>query len=225
MSLPPPQEEWDVSAPANAGRGYLVTGLSYEAIVAQLSSHAKICRVWIKRYEMPARDEAKNARQICFLVEIGIAQCDLLYNAPDGLRGRYWQLPEAGFLATRHLIDTLKSSLLEFVAKHPIVIPPKALGMSSADVGTSLTAPSAKVWVRERDDGNKSLLELNAAQIVVPRWAQNEAIAIHNQGMWRFTPTGSEIEIKGAIIGPNSEEYVPAGKQDRSCQIHRFGFT
>lgn len=39
------------------------------------------------------------------------------------------------------------------------------------------------------------------------------------------TPRGGEWEIKGAILGSDRTEYIPEGKRDRSCQIHRYGFT
>jgi len=43
--------------------------------------------------------------------------------------------------------------------------------------------------------------------------------------MWRETPIGGDLEIKGGLLGTDRVEYVPEGKRDRSYQIHRFGFT
>jgi hypothetical protein len=33
-------------------------------------------------------------------VNVGHVTCDLLYNAPDGLRGRYWQSRDHGIMAS-----------------------------------------------------------------------------------------------------------------------------
>jgi len=44
--------------------------------------------------------------------------------------------------------------------------------------------------------------------------------------MWRQSPTTGDIEIKGALSRTvDLTEYIPQGKRDRSCQIHRFGYT
>ncbi|MER8809231.1 hypothetical protein [Mesorhizobium australicum] len=95
--------------------------------------------------------------------------------------------------------------------------------MSIEDIRCSLAAPSAKLWPRERDDNDEPLLIEQELQ--VPRWLENEQHVQVNKGMWRRTPTGGELEIKGGIVGADGIEYVPNGKRDRSCQIHRFGFT
>ena len=86
-----------------------------------------------------------------------------------------------------------------------------------------MEAPSTKIWPRERDDNGISLFADH--QLIVPRWHGNEQHAVFNKGMWRRTPRGGELEIKGAILGPDTAEYIPEGKRDRSCQIHRFGFS
>ena len=95
--------------------------------------------------------------------------------------------------------------------------------MTLEDIRASLSAPSAKVWPRESDDNHDILIVEN--ELVVPRWVQNEEHAEINRGMWRRTPIGSELEIKGGLLGADETEYIPEGKRDRSCQIHRFGYT
>ena len=57
--------------------------------------------------------------------------------------------------------------------------------------------------------------------IPLPRWHEAEQHTFN--GMWRKNPRGGELEIKGALLGLDMTEYLP--KRDRSCQIHRFGFT
>jgi hypothetical protein len=185
----------------------------------------QVIRVGIKPYNTPARGEAKDARQAIFLIRVGEEICDLLYNAPDGLRGRYWQSPDHGFGASTHLIDTLSRKLIAFADANPPTPIGKAAPMTSKDFAASLAAPSAKIWPRERNDKDESLLLLTEHQLLVPRWRENERHAVINKGEWRKTPTGGELEIKGALLARDTTEYLPEGKRDRSCQIHRFGFT
>ena len=70
--------------------------------------------------------------------------CDLIYNAPDGMRGRYWQSPDHGFAATKHLIGGLLPKLISF-ADEPPAPPEKCAPMSVDDIKASLNGMSAKV--------------------------------------------------------------------------------
>ena len=106
----------------------------------------------IKPYDhgRPASKRSKRMMFI-FVVWAGDEVCDLLYNAPDGLRGRYWQSPDHGSAATRHLIERMLPMLTAFAEQHPPTLPAKVAPMSSEDVLASLQAPSAKIWPREGD--------------------------------------------------------------------------
>jgi hypothetical protein len=73
----------------------------------------------IEPYKASAKGEPKSARQVIFLVSAGHETCDLLYHAPDGLRGRYWQSPDHGLLATRYLIGNLLPTLAAFADRNP----------------------------------------------------------------------------------------------------------
>src|SRR5262245_34241978 len=99
--------EWNTSRLPAERRAYLESRVTFEDVVARISEELDIIHGAIKPYDMPAPGEPRNARQVIFLVRVGDETCDLLYNASDGLRGRYWQSPDHGFKATRHLIDTL----------------------------------------------------------------------------------------------------------------------
>jgi hypothetical protein len=225
MGRVPESDDWSTLALPADRRTYLDSGLSYEEIVEQSVAKANVNRVWIERYETPAPGEPNDARRVCFFVGVGKQACDLLYNAPDGLRGRYWQSPDLGFLATKYLINALKPALMGFAIRNPPRPAPKAAGMDLTQVKASLEAPSAKVWVREKDDKGDLLLKATkGSQLMVRRWLENEKEAA-NKDMWRRTPFGDEVEVKGAFLGPDGEEYIPEVKRDRSCQIHRFGFT
>ena len=159
----PDANEWDTSRLPECRRAYLDSGRSFEDIASSIVSEAEIRKGCIE----PCQDRPpapKKARRICFRVGICQKTYDLFYNAPDGLRGRYWQGPDIGFLATRHLIDLLKPKLMRFVENNPMPEPRKCPAMTLRDIEDSLDAPSAKVWVRERDDDRNSLINTKAEQ-------------------------------------------------------------
>jgi hypothetical protein len=220
MIKPPSKTEWDTSELSAERRTYLDGCLSFEQIAERMISSATVISSSIEPYRTGARD----GRQIIFVVRVAPQTCDLLYSAPDGLRGRYWQSPDHGYTATRQLIDGLLSKLMSFADQHPPA-PPKKYPMSADDVRASLEAVSAKIWPRERDDGGNFTLIEGEEYVMVRRWKENEDRAEINRGFWRRSPTSGDLEVKGAIIGRDQTEYVPEAKRDRSCQIHKFGFT
>jgi hypothetical protein len=134
-----------------------------------------------------------------------------------------------GFLATRYLIDLLKPQLLKFAEE----CPPKLISkkacideMTFKEVGASLDAPSAKLWVRERDEFGSMISPNSQPQLKVRRWEINENKPENTNGpLWRWTPYDNEIEVKGALLDPTGIEHIPERKQNRSGQIHCHGFT
>jgi hypothetical protein len=226
MIARPTSNEWDLSRLPADRLAYLACNLSFEEIVEHIVADIRILRSTVKPYGTPTRADARDARQVIFVVDVGAKACDLFYNAPDGLRARYWQSPDLGFCATRHLLDRLLSPLIAFAEDKRADYEGKAVPMTLHDVCASLKGHSAKVWPLERDGKNILLLEPEPrSQLVVSRWKTNEEHAQFNKGMWRRTPTGGALEIKGALLSPDGTEHVPPGKKDRSCQIHHYGFT
>ena len=90
--------------------------------------------------------------------------------------------------------------------------------MTIEEVRASLDAPSAKVWVREN-------ISYGEHQLKVRRWEANETIPGGKGIQWRWTAYEEEIDIKGGLLNTAGNETIPAGKLDRSCQIHHYGFT
>jgi hypothetical protein len=224
MIRKPFKTEWDTSHLSSERRDYLDTNLSFEEIANRIHAEFEIIAKTVEPYrDHPPGEarEAKKARQGIFLISVSPKTCDLFYNAPDGLRARYWQSPDHGCVATKHLIGQLLPLLI--AEKNPATCDPKVVPMTRDDIEASLVAPSAKIWLRERDDNQDSLLFDD--QLLVPRWKENEQHAHVNIGFWRRSPLGGELEIKGALIGLDKTEYLPPCKRDRSCQIFRFGFT
>lgn len=214
--------EWDISQ-LSPERSYLNSGLSFEEIASRITATAEVLRVHVKRYETPARGEPEDARQVTFLLRAHPHTCDLLFNAPDGLRGRYWQSPDHGFLATKHLIGELIPALKAFAEVDPPAPCTEGALMTIGDIIASLAAPSAKIWPLEYDDDRNWLLK--ADKLKVPRWAETEEQAEINRGFWRKSQVTDLLDIKGAILGPDGTEYIPAHKRYRSYQIFKFGYT
>ena len=221
----PSSAEWDTSLLPGSRRAYLDSGRSFEEIARSGAVEAKVLKLWSERYRDRPKNVSNGARQVCFRVQVSKQTYDLLYNAPDGIRGRYWQDPCAGDLATRSLISCLEPILLGFAERNPSVgAASDVIGLQ--EVCASLRAKSAKVWVREKDDaGNTKIAPNSGPQLKVHRWEQNEALIGSKGPLWRWTPCDDEIEIKGAILDAMGMEHIPEIKRDRSLQIHQYGFT
>jgi len=223
----PGSQEWDTSGLPECRRAYLDNERSFEEIAERLVGEAEVRKAWIGPYRNPPKGTPNETRQVCFLLRICPTTYDLLYNSPDGLRGRYWQSPDLGDHATHSLITRLKPRLLEYAAESPPKVCPSAADMNEVQIKDSLDRPSAKVWVRERDDDGKNKVDLEAGpQLTVRRWVENENKPENKVGrLWRWTPIDNDIEIKGALLTPDGNEEIPEVKQHRSFQINLFGFT
>jgi hypothetical protein len=213
--MPPPNKnEWDTSELPADRRKYLDSGLSFFEVADAALSEAQVLRSWPEPYRNPPKG-VNGARQICFRIHVTKKTYDLLHNAPDGLRGRYWQSATAGETATRFFIELLKTKLIKSVDEKSF----------ANEIEASLDATSAKVWIREMDDAGNTMINYDLPQLRIRRWQENETKTRSKGRLWRWTPCLEEIEIKGALIDSAGIEHIPDGKRDRSQQIHCFGFT
>lgn len=219
---------WDTSNLSAHRRVYLDDECGFEAIAQSIVLEATVLRSWLEPYRTAKpRDQAeRSARQVCFRVSVSPRTFDLFYNSVGGLRGRFWQKPELGFEATKQLIHFLRPSLMAFAEADSPRFETRtryAAEMSLADVGMSLDARSAKVWVGEE------ALVTGQPELIVQRWVENEGKEIaglpSKGARWRCTPASGEIEVKGALIDSSGGEHVPISKARRSEEIHYFGFT
>ena len=216
---PPSASEWQFASEMPSERqARPMEGRSFEDIASDIVRRCTVIGVELRPYSTSRVD--RDARQIVFRIGLGdTALCDAFFNAPDGLRGRYWQSPYAGDAATRHFIEAWTPGLLEFFAASPPSVPPKVTSMTSEDVAVSLGCPSAKVWPYERDAQGQIDLTEGGAFLDVVKWR-----AAVNRN-WRWTPEGRDLEIKGALIKPDRSERVPVGKRMRAHDIHANGFV
>jgi hypothetical protein len=207
MTEIPSLEEWDTSLLQSERRSYLDIDQTFEDVVART-------KVVVVGYRVePLRDYPRGQpkiprKQAILRMDIGREPSDLLWNARDGLRARYWQSPDQGDKATKHFIETFAPTLLAFARANLPLLREKVLPLSIEQVEATLLALSAKIWPLERNDTGSLLV---GQELRIPRWEQNQLFAEYNQGEWRKTPKGNE--------------FVPPGKRDRAMQIHRFGFT
>src|SRR5258705_9775176 len=136
MTKPPTMTEWDISNLSPERRAYLEKGWSFEEIAWRAIGTAQHVSNRIEPYRTAPPGE-EDGRQIILIVRVEPETCDLLYNAPDGLRGRYWQSPDHGFKATKHLIAGLQPRLMSFVEEVPPTLPEGVAPMTSDDVRAS----------------------------------------------------------------------------------------
>jgi hypothetical protein len=224
----PSRQEWDTSHLPEERQGHLEAGLSFEEIIAEIVADAVVQSATIKTYRDPPKEPkgAKEARQVCFVLGVQPRSCDLLYNSRDGLRARYWQSPDIGFHATRHMLNALAPKLIAYCGDRAPTVERYARPMALEEIPASLAALSAKAWPSETDvNGQRSTPTDDPHQVIVPRWAQNETLPGSRGDLWRWCPTDRDLDIKGALLDPTGREHIPEGKRDRSCQIHHYGFT
>jgi len=223
MIAKPSPSEWDTSRLPAERREYLDRDQSFEDMLTQLVECAEVTRIIPKPFDSAKTEDERRARQVVFVVRASFRLSDLLFNARDGLRGRYWQSPWHGFQATRLVTDRLSPRLIAYAEQNPVGRPGKADPIDIDDIRAMLHASSAKVWPRERDGGTWLFAR---DRLSVPRWETNEPKAT-NGPLWRDGPNpngGDELEIKSALLGPpDNAEYVPCGKRARSAEIHLFG--
>lgn len=230
MNMVPNETQWGMSRLPKNRRQYLERRVSFEKIAQMIVDSASSIRGWIEDYETAPKKMRRVTFRGCFAVTVDLEAYDHLYNAPDGLRGRYWQSPDRGFLATRFLINLLNPKLPQgdklTLGKY-VLSPNNARDWQGRKlVSASLKGVSAKVWVREKNDSGYSLIDKRSDErLDIPNWEEVELDSPGGPGSWRWTPKDNVIEIKGAFIELDGVEHIPDNKRDRSCQIQKFGFT
>ena len=103
MLRKPSAEEWNMDHFPPSRRAYLEQA-SFESLVVRVADEAVVTEAWVEPYNSPPPGVPKNAaRQIIYRLSVSEQTLDIFFNAPDGLRGRYYQGPDHGFEATRRL--------------------------------------------------------------------------------------------------------------------------
>lgn len=224
----PNPSEWDTSLLPPDRRDRLELAPTFEDLVDLIVANGTILEAKIAPYRTAPKDAPKVIHQVVYRIAISPELFDPFYNGADGLRGRYWQGPGLGDAATRLLIDKFEPRLLRTLPDQ-YSLDRKALLQAVDVLTTSLRKPSAKVWPFEWEDPPNNKITLikpdHPERLMVGRWAENETHLDAKGPSWRWTPASGSIEIKGALVSPEHEEFVPECKKNRADQIYKFGFT
>jgi hypothetical protein len=168
-------------------------------------------------------------------VQLKSVLLDRFFNGRDGIRAQYYKSVYHGQKENLYLISRLSDRLIELARF-------KDSSVEMDLLRTSLSKPSAKVWISERDIQGQEIiragdLELDEESI------QNDWLEIakkvksdgYDSGEYQFycaalngvrAPIPDQLEMKGAWIDESRvHEYVTSDKRDRDWQIFMFGFS
>jgi hypothetical protein len=174
----------------------------------------------------PGKDEIPaDYRRAVVKLSVPPESFDLIWNSPGGLRGQYYMepvIPGAGSYMNRVLIELLTSELQQ----------------ADAMVKTSLSDPSAKIWM---DEALGLPIKAKDAPLEIPRWkgfksaksgdpivnflGQSLADIIEKATWGTLAPIRNGLEIKGAWVNAKGETLVADSKRTRSKQIAYLGFS
>jgi hypothetical protein len=140
---------------------------------------------------------------------------DILFNGPWGYRAQYWVSPGRGLAANATLLAALAPKLM---ATLDTISDP---GLAKIDLCASLSAASAKLWIREIP----SLLVNPNADLDIERWVLEARRGVELARWGLSAPVSTLFEVKGALIDPYGNEVVPSRKVRRHFDIHHYGFS
>ena len=170
-----------------------------------------------------------------FYIQVGVELADLFFSGVCGYRAQYYLSAANGVVANRYTIQQIERKLLEAarIADWRTPDPNRTgttLHMEEAQIFASLRFTSAKIWGDETE-GEMSLRTRSldvTPQIAAMRWAR--AIEIENKQEKSKAIRGvkapclSILKFHGAFI-KNGDERIPFGKETRSEDIYRYGWT
>jgi hypothetical protein len=180
------------------------------------------------------RGKVKGCRRPQFALQVSEVAFDLFFNSPRGYRAQYHKSPEHGERENAKLISLMLHKLISYAGdktpKHP---------MSAELLEVSLNAKSAKIWINEQgvrsqqgDDIANKRIYLDVEPWVSTARAFFRAPSNYPDNNKEIkavdgvkAPTGTTLEVKGAFVDDNGNEQIAEGKEDRSRQIHLYGFT
>ena len=206
-----PTTEWRFSVSVDeTRRRKLCRAKSFEQLVDEVLDDVRVIRAIAE----PGRDPGlTDCFQPVFFLELAVTG-DALFNGPQGYRAQYWTDPWRGLEANALLLSALQPKLLAAV---DTTDQPK---LSEIDVSASLSAVSAKFWIREaRSTITKS------RDLQVEPWLSAADNGIEKAISGLAAPQTSKYEVKGALLDKHGNERVPARKIGRHHEIHRFGFS
>lgn len=160
---------------------------------------------------------------------------DKFFNGRMGIRAQYYASPYQGLSMNGQLLAKLSGHLLGLAEEIDGDVELRLLR-------ESLSAPSAKVWIAEKNLAGKKILRASDLRLVedeiqndwldLAREVKNGSFGVEFFQLYCAAITGvrapmpDQLEVKGAwITSPERCEYVTPDKRDRDCQLFMFGFT
>jgi hypothetical protein len=226
-------------------REYLKAGQSFESFAEEFSKAVNAVDSARVRFCIEPRDgrytgsdrllKQLRCRRASWIIPTATVLLDKFFNGLMGIRAQYYVSPYHGRAMNTLLLFALRRRLLELV--HTI-----SPSSDSKLVEFSLDAPSAKIWISERDlkgqkiirasDTTLSEEEIQNDWLTLARAVKAGAIEPGQFQLYSAAlsgvraPVADQSEVKGAwISAEDCSEYVTPDKRDRECQLFMFGFT
>lgn len=163
---------------------------------------------------------------------------DQLLNGAFGLRATYAACAELGASANQEICRSIASAVL--TNRIRTSEPAGRLEMLHSAVACSLSFPTAKVWFDGDTDRSSASVLLQQGEVECSAWKpvpddEIEAFALQlgigvqqleeAASKGRSVPRPLALDVKGAFIFANGDEYQALAKRQRPYQIHRLGWT
>jgi len=145
---------------------------------------------------------------------------DLFFNSATGYRAQYFHSLNKGLQANAQAIKALVPPLLR---------DSEAINSEAAEIESSWTAPSAKLWLAEHEKhlcdaclGEWSPPQDSEPDILNGRWEKGDHVkSRYGRKAYSFT----KIRIFGGFIDAYGHEYTPWDKLDRAKHLYCHGWT
>lgn len=225
-------------------RNYLKDEQSFDELAQEIEAAVRESSVKVTRYHMEppvgaySGDDPLLERLQCirprWWIELKPVLLDKLYNGLMGIRAQYYESPYHGLRMNQMLLSRLTDPLIKLAAE----IDPTT---DSELLHLSLSKPSAKVWISEKDKYGNKIIRASGLELTVEE-IQNDWLDIakdvksgkYNDQYQLYSasingvraPIADQLEVKGAWLTSSDRcEYVTPDKRNRDCQIFLFGFT
>jgi hypothetical protein len=204
---------------------------SFDSVAQRISNEiTSICF-----YPKEGNRKARGKIRAEFYFDISRETFDIFFNSSYGYRAQYYLDTDNGLKYNRILIDMIRGKLIDHAMKT------SQNKLTLKQVNLSLDYESAKVWIHE-DSSTIDQVGQDPAHIValeIPRWVAAmervlDAWEVHKQPnptiqtralLGVQAPEGSRIEVLGAWLDTNNQEFIVPSKIHRAMHIHQYGFS
>lgn len=159
-----------------------------------------------------------------FRVHVSESDYDAFFNSPNGYRAQYCISTENGEEQNRRLIEAITPMCLEYSKRN------EQHGFPTEKVLASLRGIDAKAWITESDLPYPDEVHINHGPWVAKTEASTKGgltdqAARANALVGVLALVGTHIEIKGAWLTPQGNEWRNPKKANRAQEIRDYGFT